>query len=204
MLRPVYTETELIRMNTRLRNLKKERDSIAVKIATVQDMPELWDMSMVDWNDPNLPVSKNGFLSIEQEIDDLFWEIEEAKAIRNNTYDRFVADKEVSKFLKSLPDKVAFKYLRTIGCNALELVERVMKNPDYIKETYYDNMESMKWLPIVRVENNMMFVKTIRGIEPARIVNGFCNDAKVNDYALCKSVRNNLFVFDYAHAEVTA
>ena len=50
----------------------------------------------------------------------------------------------------------------------------------------------MKWLPIVRIEENTAYVQTIRGIEPCEI-NSSCN-AKVGKYALCKSVNNSLIM----------
>lgn len=60
----------------------------------------------------------------------------------------------------------------------------------------------MKWLPIVRMEDNIAYVKTIRGIEPCRIANNFCHDAEVGQYALCKSVRQKLFMVNYTTHEV--
>ena len=56
----------------------------------------------------------------------------------------------------------------------------------------------MKWLPIVRMEKNIVYVQTIRGIEPCRMANNFCHDAEVGQYALCKSVGQTLFMHDYS------
>ena len=58
--------------------------------------------------------------------------------------------------------------------------------------------ESMKWLPIIRMESNIAYVKTIRGIEPCRLANNFCYDAEVGQFALCKSVRQTLFMVDHS------
>ena len=58
--------------------------------------------------------------------------------------------------------------------------------------------ESMKWLPIIRVEEDLVFVRTIRGIEPCRMANNFCHDAEVGQYALCKSVEQTLFMHDHS------
>lgn len=55
----------------------------------------------------------------------------------------------------------------------------------------------MKWLPIVRMEKNIAYVQTIRGIEPCRMANNFCHDAEVGQFALCKSVRQTLFMVNY-------
>ena len=140
------------------------------------------------------------FPKLDAEVTRLYWEIEEAKAIRNNTYKRFEAEKTVYTFIKSLPDKLLFKYLSEIDMNVLRLIDAVEENPDFIKETY-NKGPTMKWLPIIRVEDNLVFVQTIRGIEPVRKTSDLCNGASVGDYALCKSVRNNLFMFDYTNKE---
>lgn len=169
MLRPVLSDKELRHLEHRLRTLKRKQDKL-----------------------PN----KNGgrFQKLDEEITKLHWEIEEAKAIRNNTYSRFKAERTVWTFVDNIPDKILFRYLQKIGMNTLELIDAVEKNPDFIKETYNDQS---KWLPIVRIEEDMVFVKTLRGIEPVRKTSEICNDASVGDYALCRSVRSRLFMFDY-------
>ena len=58
--------------------------------------------------------------------------------------------------------------------------------------------ETMKWLPIVRMEGNIAYVQTIRGIEPCKMANSFCRDAEVGQFALCKSVRQTLFMVNYS------
>ena len=138
------------------------------------------------------PVGK--FPKLDAKVTELYWQIKEAKAVRNGTYSRFEAEKTVYGFVKNTPDKVLFEYLRNIGMNVLRLIDAVEENPDFIKQTF---KESMEWLPIVRVESDAVFVKTIRGIEPVKIVNDFCNAAVVGDYALCKSVENRLHMYDY-------
>ena len=131
---------------------------------------------------------------LDEEITHLHWEIKEAEAIRDGTYSRFEAEKTVYTFINKTPDKQLFDYLKEIDMNVLRLIEAVEENPDFIQETY----TTMKWLPIVRTEDHMVYVQTIRGIEPVRKTSDLCNGASVGDYALCKSVRNNLFMFDYS------
>lgn len=64
----------------------------------------------------------------------------------------------------------------------------------------------MKWLPIVRAESEdtHVFVKTDRGIEPARKQNNFLDNAVEGDLALCKSVQGYLIMMDYTKKEVEA
>lgn len=58
----------------------------------------------------------------------------------------------------------------------------------------------MKWLPILRAESedSHVFVKTNRGIEPAKKQHGFCDNASTGDYALCKSEHGHLIMMDYS------
>lgn len=174
MLRPILPDNELNNLKRKLRALKKRQDKL----------------------------SNHGKQSqkLDNEITKLHWEIKEAEAIRNNTYPRFEAEKTVYTFINSLPDKILFQYLHEIGMNVLRLIDAVEENPNFIKETY-NKGPTMKWLPIIRVEEDLVFVRTIRGIEPVRKTSDICNGATVGDYALCKSVRSNLFMVDYNKVE---
>ena len=53
--------------------------------------------------------------------------------------------------------------------------------------------ETMKWLPIIRIEENTAYVKTIRGIEPCKITIPI-DDVDIGKYALCESVNGNLIM----------
>ena len=170
MFRTILSDKELHGLERKYRSLKRKQDKH--------------------------PVGK--FPKLDAEVTKLHWEIEEAKAIRNNTYPRFEAEKTVYHFINKTPDKQLFDYLKEQGLTTHRLIDEVEKNPDFIQETY---KPTMKWLPIIRVEDNLIFVKTIRGIEPVRKANLECEGANVGDFALCKSVRNNLFMFDYSKSE---
>ena len=166
MFREVLTDRELYALERKHRALQKKQEKV--------------------------PIGK--FPQLDEEVSKLYWQIEEAKAIRNGTYPRFEAEKTVYAFVKNTPDKVLFEYLRNVGLNVVRLIDAVEENPDFIKQTF---KESMEWLPIVRVESDAVFVKTIRGIEPVRKTRDFCSGANVGDYALCKSVENRLYMYDY-------
>ena len=175
MFRPILSDYELQNLERKWKSLKKKQEKHPI----------------------------GNFPKLDAEVTRLYWEIEEAKAIRNNTYKRVKAEKTVYTFIKSLPDKLLFEYLSEIGMNVLRLIDAVEENPDFIKETY-NKGPSMKWLPIIRIEDDIVFVKTIRGIEPVRKTSDFCNGACVGDYALCKSIENHLFMYDYNNSEVKA
>lgn len=132
----IKTDNEIAQMKKQYRAMQKKRDNICVEIAIIQNMPNIWDMEMVNWNDPEIQHLKEPYFQIESECSKLFWEIEEAEAIRDNEYDKFVARKKVYTFLDEIGDAKSIEYLQRIGMSTLRLVDAVLNNPDFIKETY--------------------------------------------------------------------
>lgn len=167
MFRPILTDYELQKLQRKYRSLKRKQEQKGI----------------------------GKFPKLDAEITRLYWEIEEAEAIRNGTYSRFEAEKAVYHFINKTPDKQLFDYLKENGLTTHRLIDEVEKNPDFIKETY---QPTMKWLPIVRIEEDIAYVRTIRGIEPCHMANNFCRDAEVGQYALCKSVEQTLFMHDHS------
>lgn len=203
MMLPVMTDRELSEMNTSLRALTTKRDKLSVEIAEKLGVTGFYGLCQLDLNDPRVTSLRDELYEVEAKIDKLFWEIDEAESIREDDYERHLARKQCTKFLGALGDKAANEFLIQNNLSTITFVEEVLKNPDFIKEKYSLGPNS-SWLPIIRIEDNMVFVKTIRGIEPARKANIECENAKVGDSALCKSVRNHLFMIDYATEEVEA
>ena len=132
----IKTDNEIAQMKKQYRAMQKKRDNICIEIAIIQNMPNIWDMEMVNWNDPEIQHLKEPYSKMERECSKLFWEIEEAEAIRDNEYDKFVARKKVYTFLDEIGDAKSIEYLQRIGMNTLRLVDAVLNNPDFIKETY--------------------------------------------------------------------
>lgn len=101
-------------------------------------------------------------------------------------------------FLDAQPDN-GLTFLREHNQTLHGLIYDLMENPNYLEET-----AQMSWLPVIRVEDNTIFVKTIRGIEPCRKANLDCENVDEGDLALCKSIRNNLFMISYFKEKVIA
>ncbi len=131
-----FTDSEILAMKSQLRAKQKKRDDIAVEVAIIQNLPNIWDMEMVDWDDPEVSHLKEPYFQIKKECSDLFWKIEEAEAIQHDDLDRFKARKTVYTFLDEIGDAKSIQYLQRIGMNTLRLVDVVLENPDFIKETY--------------------------------------------------------------------
>ena len=133
----IISDRQVARMKTQLRAMEHKRDSIAVEIAILQNMPNIWTIDMIDWTDERIPAETEiEFFQLEENISELSWKIEEQEAIRDNEYDSFLARKTVYSFLNSLSDEESISYLKKIGMSTIGLVEQVRLNPNFIKETY--------------------------------------------------------------------
>ncbi|MBQ6512234.1 hypothetical protein [Methanobrevibacter sp.] len=203
MMISLVSDSELSEMKSTLRALRKKRDKVSVEIAEKLGITGSYVISQLNLNDPRVTHLRDELYRLESKIDELFWEIEEAEAIQNNEHDRYLARKKCTEFLGALGDKAANEFLIQNHLTTITLVEEVLKNPNFLKEKYTQGPNN-SWLPIIRIEDNMVFVKTIRGVEPARKANAKCEEVKVGDLALCKSVRNHLFMIDYTHQGVEA
>lgn len=130
------TDSELLAMKSQLRAKQRKRDDIAVEVAIIQNLPNIWDMDMANWDDPQISHLKEPYFKIKKECSDLYWEIEEAEAIQEGEVERFKARKTVFTFLDEIGDAKSIQYLQRIGMNSLRLVDAVLANPDFINQTY--------------------------------------------------------------------
>ena len=130
------TDTEILTMKSQLRAKQKKRDEIAVEVAIIQNLPNIWDMDMANWDDPQINHLKEPYFKLKNECSELYWDIEEAEAILKDEVDLFHARKTVYTFLDEIGDAKSIQYLQRIGMNTLRLVDEVLNNPDFITETY--------------------------------------------------------------------
>ena len=108
------------------------------------------------------------------------------------------ATRKAYNFLDAQPD-YGIDFLTMNNQTVHGLIYDLLGNPNYLEETAH-----MSWLPVIKVEGNIVFVKTIRGIEPCRKANMNCENVETGDLALCKSVKNNLFMLSHFKEEVVA
>ena len=130
----IYTDSELQAMKTRQRAITKERDRIAIEIAKVQNMPSIWTLDMIDWDDPKITSLKEPFHKLENQITALNDEIREAEAIRDNTYDLYCAEEKVYSFLNSMSPAEALSFLKQLGMTTHMLIGEVAANPNFLEE----------------------------------------------------------------------
>ena len=201
MMVPLVSESELRNKKSTLRVYKRKYDNYMSEFQKRLDLPlpgqQFWTMDQVDLNDPRLEDIKDDFRNFMGKVHELQWEIEKAEAVINNTLPQYYATRKAYSFLDSQDDG-GITFLQEHNLTTHGLIYEIMENPQFIEE-----QEHIQWLPVVRVDDSI-FVKTIRGIEPVRKANLKCENVKVGDYAICKSIRNNLFMFYYCTEEVEA
>ena len=197
----VVTESELQNKKGTLRVYQRKYDNYMSEFQSRLDLPlpgqQFWTMAQVDLDDPRLEDIKDDFRNLMEKIRNLQWEIEKDEAVRDNTLPQYYATRKAYNFLDSQDDG-GITFLQEHNLTTHGLIWEIMENPHFIEE-----QEHIQWLPVVRVDD-AIFVKTIRGIEPVRKANLKCENIKVGDYAICKSIRNNLFMFYYCTEEVEA
>lgn len=191
----VVTESELQNKKGTLRVYQRKYDNYLSEFQKRLDLPlpgqKFWVMSQVKLDDPRVKDIKDDFLNLVEKIHNLQWEIHKDEATINGTLKEYYATRKAYSFLDSQDDG-GITFLQEHNLTTHGLVYAIMENPWFIED-----IEHIQWLPIVKVTNETVFVKTLRGIEPVRKANLKCEKVQVGDYAICKSIRNNLFMFYY-------
>lgn len=191
----VVTESELQNKKGTLRVYQRKYDNYMSEFQKRLDLPlpgqKFWVMSQVNLDDPRVKDLKEDFINLVEKIHNLQWEIHKDEATINGTLKEYYATRKAYSFLDSQDDG-GITFLQEHNLTTHGLVYAIMENPWFIED-----IEHIQWLPIVKVTNEAVFVKTLRGIEPVRKANLKCEKVQVGDYAICKSIRNNLFMFYY-------
>ena len=195
----IASESELRNKRSTLRVYQRKYDKYMSEFQKRLELPlpgqQFWTMAQVNMDDPRIEDIKDDFRNLMDKIHSLQWEIEKAEAVRDNTLPQYYATRKAYSFLDSQDDG-GITFLQEHNLTTHSLIYEIMENPQFIEEH-----EHIQWLPVVRVDDSI-FVKTLRGIEPVRKANLKCENIKVGDYAICKSIRNSLFMFYYCTDEV--
>ena len=131
----ITSDTEIACMKTRLRAMEHKRDNIAIDIAIDQNLPNVWSLEMIDWEQVD-PITADTFNKIISDIGVLSDKIREAEAINDGSYEFYCAEKKVYSFLNSLTLEEASTYLKSLRLTTHGLIGEVEKNPNFISETY--------------------------------------------------------------------
>ena len=134
----IISDTEIGQMKTKLRTLQRKRDNLAINVAITLNLPSIWTLDMVDWNNPEVAGIKPKINSLEKEINDLSWEIDRQESIKENNMDFFNAKIQANNFIKnnftSFDDEVEFYKKNGLLRGMSSLIDKIVKNPSYLEE----------------------------------------------------------------------
>ena len=134
----ILSDSEIGQMKTKLRELQRKRENLAIHVAKTLNLPSIWTLDMVDWNNPEIAGIKPKINSLEKEINDLSWEIDRQENIKENNMDFFNAKIQANNFIKnnftSFDDEVAFYKKNGLIRGMSSFVERIVENPSYLEE----------------------------------------------------------------------
>ena len=134
----ILSDTEIGQMKTKLRELQRKRENLAIHVAKTLNLPSIWTLDMVDWNNPEVAGIKPKINSLEKEINDLSWEIDRQESIKENNMDFFNAKIQANNFIKnnftSFDDEVEFYKKNGLLRGMSSLIDKIVKNPSYLEE----------------------------------------------------------------------
>ena len=134
----ILSDSEIGQMKTKLRELQRKRENLAIHVAKTLNLPSIWTLDMVDWNNPEVAGIKPKINSLEKEINDLSWEIDRQESIKENNMDFFNAKIQANNFIKnnftSFDDEVEFYKKNGLIRGMSSFVERIVENPSYLEE----------------------------------------------------------------------
>lgn len=134
----IISDTEIGQMKTKLRTLQRKRENLAIHVAKTLNLPSIWTLDMVDWNNPEVAGIKPKINSLEKEINDLSWEIDRQESIKENNMDFFNAKIQANNFIKnnftSFDDEVEFYKKNGLLRGMSSLIDKIVKNPSYLEE----------------------------------------------------------------------
>lgn len=134
----IISDTEIGQMKTKLRILQRKRDTLAIHVAKTLNLPSIWTLEMVDWNNPKVAGIKPEITTLEKQINTLSREIDYQESIKDNNIDFFNAEIQAKKFINenftNFDDEVEFYKKNGLIRGMSSFIERIVKNPSYIDE----------------------------------------------------------------------
>lgn len=122
--------TDVANLRSNLKAMRFRKSRLACKIAERQGITGYFFDDQLDLDHNISDADKAAFLELESSIYQTTWEIEKKE---NPT--RWEARRTVFDFVNLLGLEETVAFLRKAGClTTLELVERVVENPDFIQE----------------------------------------------------------------------
>lgn len=134
----IISNTEIEQMKTKLRTLQRKRDNLAINVAITLNLPSVWTLDMVDWNNPEVAGIKPQIDSLEKEINELSLELDYQESIKEDNMNFYNAKIQANKFVdenfNNFDDEIAFYKKNGLIRGMSSLIDMILKNPSYLDE----------------------------------------------------------------------
>lgn len=134
----IISDTEIGQMKTKLRTLQRKRDNLAINVAITLNLPSVWTLDMVDWNNPEVAGIKPQIDSLEKEINELSLELDYQESIKEDNMNFYNAKIQANKFVdenfNNFDDEIAFYKKNGLIRGMSSLIDMILKNPSYLDE----------------------------------------------------------------------
>ena len=134
----IISDTEIEQMKTKLRTLQRKRDNLAINVAITLNLPSVWTLDMVDWNNPEVAGIKPQIDSLEKEINELSLELDYQESIKEDNMNFYNAKIQANKFVdenfNNFDDEIAFYKKNGLIRGMSSLIDMILKNPSYLDE----------------------------------------------------------------------
>ena len=134
----IISDTEIEQMKTKLRTLQRKRDNLAIHVAKTLNLPSVWTLDMVDWNNPEVAGIKPQIDSLEKEINELSLELDYQESIKEDNMNFYNAKIQANKFVdenfNNFDDEIAFYKKNGLIRGMSSLIDMILKNPSYLDE----------------------------------------------------------------------
>lgn len=134
----IISDTEIEQMKTKLRTLQRKRDNLAIQVAITLNLPSVWTLDMVDWNNPEVAGIKPQIDSLEKEINELSLELDYQESIKEDNMNFYNAKIQANKFVdenfNNFDDEIAFYKKNGLIRGMSSLIDMILKNPSYLDE----------------------------------------------------------------------
>jgi len=134
----IVTDREIGQMKTRLRALERKRDTLAIHVAKTLNLPNIWTLDMVDWNNPEVASIKPEIDTLDNQINELSWEIDRQESLQDGNIDYFNAKVKAHDFIQqnftNFDDEAEFYQKNNLVRGMSSLTQEILENPDYLEE----------------------------------------------------------------------
>lgn len=132
------SDHEISRMKSQARQMLKKRDSLAIQVAKILNLPSIWTLNDVNWEDPRVHDLGEQIFQYDIDLCKLNKEISKQQAIRDGELDYYNAKEKAYQFIEehftNFDEEVEFYRKNNMEMGISTFTDRLYHNPDYITE----------------------------------------------------------------------